>query len=48
MTTQQILLGGSAIGQATITRFYSMHMALSTLGLIVVELYFYSNKKRKI
>ncbi len=47
MTTQQILLGGSAIGQATITRFYSMHMALSTIGLIVVELYFYSNKKKR-
>lgn len=47
MTTQQILLGGSAIGQATITRFYSMHMALSTLGLIVTELYFYSNKKKR-
>jgi len=47
MVTQQILLGGSAIGQATITRFYSMHMALSTLGLIVVELYFYSNKKKR-
>ncbi len=47
MTTQQILLGGSAIGQATITRFYSMHMALSTIGLIVVELFFYSNKKKR-
>ncbi len=47
MVTQQILLGGSAIGQATITRFYSMHMALSTLGLIVTELYFYSNKKKR-
>ncbi len=47
MVTQQILLGGSAIGQATITRFYSMHMALSTLGIIVVELYFYSNKKKR-
>lgn len=47
MTTQQILLGGSAIGQATITRFYSMHMALSTIGIIVVELYFYSNKKKR-
>ncbi len=47
MTTQQILLGGSAIGQATITRFYSMHLALSTIGLIVVELYFYSNKKKR-
>lgn len=47
MVTQQILLGGSAIGQATITRFYSMHMALSTIGLIVTELYFYSNKKKR-
>lgn len=47
MTTQQILLGGSAIGQATITRFYSMHMALSTIGLIITELYFYSNKKKR-
>lgn len=47
MTTQQILLGGSAIGQATVTRFYSMHFALSTIGLIAVELYFYSNKKKR-
>lgn len=47
MVTQQILLGGSAIGQATITRFYSMHMALSLIGLIVAELYFYSNKKKR-
>ena len=47
MTTQQILLGGSAIGQATVTRFYSMHFALSTIGLILVELYFYSNKKKR-
>ncbi len=47
MVTQQILLGGSAIGQATITRFYSMHMALSTIGLMVTELYFYSNKKKR-
>lgn len=47
MTVQQILLGGSAIGQATITRFYSMHMALSTIGLIISEIYFYGNKKKR-
>ncbi len=43
INTSQILLGGSSIGQATMTRFYSFHTAFSLLALIAVELYFYRN-----
>ncbi len=43
VNTSQILLGGSSIGQATMTRFYGFHTAFSLLALIAVELYFYRN-----
>jgi len=43
VNTSQILLGGSSIGQATMTRFYSFHIAFSLIALIAVELYFYKN-----
>lgn len=43
VNTSQILLGGSSIGQATMTRFYSFHTAFSLFALIAVELYFYRN-----
>ncbi len=43
INTSQILLGGSSIGQATMTRFYGFHTAFSLLPLIAVELYFYRN-----
>jgi quinol-cytochrome oxidoreductase complex cytochrome b subunit len=43
VNTSQILLGGSSIGQATMTRFYGFHIAFSLLALIAVELYFYRN-----
>lgn len=39
----QILLGGSSIGQATMTRFYGFHIAFTLIALIAVELYFYKN-----
>lgn len=39
----QILLGGSSIGQATMTRFYAFHVAFTLIALIAVELYFYKN-----
>ena len=39
--TSQILLGGSSIGQATMTRFYAFHTAFSLLALIAYELYIY-------
>ena len=43
INTSQILLGGSSIGQATMTRFYSFHTAFTLIALIAVELYFYRN-----
>jgi quinol-cytochrome oxidoreductase complex cytochrome b subunit len=48
MSTSQILLGGSSIGQATMTRFFSLHFALSVILLIVTELYFYKNRLKRI
>ncbi len=48
MTTSQILMGGSSIGQATLTRFFALHFALSVLLLIVTELYFYKNRLKRI
>lgn len=44
----QILLGGSAIGQATMTRFYSLHFGISLIALIVSELYFYKHRFKRI
>ncbi|MDX2085936.1 MAG: cytochrome b N-terminal domain-containing protein [Candidatus Melainabacteria bacterium] len=48
MTTSQILMGGSSIGQATMTRFFSLHFALSLILLTVTELYFYQNRLKRI
>lgn len=47
INTSQILLGGSSIGQATMTRFYSYHVAFSLFALIAVEIYFYRNGLRR-
>ena len=41
VNTSQILLGGSSIGQATMTRFYSFHIAFTLIPLIAYELYIY-------
>lgn len=48
LTTSQILMGGSSIGQATLTRFFALHFAISVLLLIVTELYFYKNRLKRI
>lgn len=48
VTTSQILMGGSSIGQATLTRFFSLHFAISVILLIVTELYFYKNRMKRI
>ncbi|MBX2860494.1 MAG: cytochrome b N-terminal domain-containing protein [Vampirovibrio sp.] len=48
MTTSQILLGGSSIGQATMTRFYSLHFTISLILLVVTELYFYKNRFKRL
>jgi len=47
-STSQILMGGSSIGQATMTRFYSLHFALSLILLVLSELYFYKNRMHRI
>lgn len=47
-STSQILMGGSSIGQATMTRFYSLHFALSLFLLVLSELYFYKNRMKRI
>jgi cytochrome b6 len=47
-STSQILMGGSSIGQATMTRFYSLHFALSLILLVVSEIYFYKNRMKRI
>ena len=46
--TSQILLGGSSIGQATMTRFYAFHTAFTLLALIAYELYIYSTGYKRL
>ncbi len=46
--TSQILLGGTSIGQATMTRFYSLHFGISLIALVISELYFYKNRFKRI
>ena len=48
MTTAQFMLGGAAIGEATMTRFYAGHFALSMVALIAVEAYFVRKGFRRI
>lgn len=46
--TSQILLGGTSIGQATMTRFYSLHFGISLIAMVISELYFYKNRFKRI
>ena len=46
--TSQILLGGSSIGQATMTRFYSLHVAFTLIALIAYELYIYKTGFKRL
>ena len=48
VNTSQILLGGSSIGQATMTRFYAFHTAFSLLALIAYELYIYKTGFKRL
>ena len=48
VNTSQILLGGSSIGQATMTRFYAFHVAFSLLALIAYELYIYKTGHKRL
>ncbi len=47
-STSQILMGGSSIGQATMTRFYSLHFAFSLILLVLSEIYFYQNRLKRL
>lgn len=48
INTSQILLGGSSIGQATMTRFYSFHVAFTLVALIAYELYIYKTGHKRL
>ncbi len=48
MTQAQFMLGGMAIGEATMTRFYAGHFMLSMFSLIAVEAYFLRTGLRRI
>jgi quinol-cytochrome oxidoreductase complex cytochrome b subunit len=48
VSTSQILMGGSSIGQATMTRFYSLHFGISLIMLVLTELYFYANRAKRL
>ncbi len=48
MNVSQILLGGTSIGQATMTRFYSLHFGISLIALVISELYFYKHRYHRI
>lgn len=48
VNTSQILLGGSSIGQATMTRFYAFHVAFTLLALIAYELYIYKTGFKRL
>lgn len=43
-----LFLGGPAIGQATITRFYMLHFAISLLLLVGIEFYFYRTRRTRV
>jgi len=43
-----IFLGGPAIGQATITRFYSLHFGISIVLLILMEVYVYRTRRPRL
>jgi quinol-cytochrome oxidoreductase complex cytochrome b subunit len=43
-----IFLGGPAVGQATITRFYAIHFGISIVLAIVAEVFFYRTRRRRL
>jgi quinol-cytochrome oxidoreductase complex cytochrome b subunit len=43
-----VFLGGPAVGQATITRFYALHFGISLVLLILVEVLFFRARRKRI
>jgi quinol-cytochrome oxidoreductase complex cytochrome b subunit len=46
--TAYIFLGGPAVGQATITRFYAIHFGISVVFAILAEVFFYRTRRRRL
>lgn len=43
-----IFLGGPALGQGTLTRFYAIHFGISIVLAIVAEMFFYRTRRRHL
>ena len=43
-----IFLGGPALGQSTITRFYAIHFGISAVFLILAEIFYYRTRRRRV
>ena len=43
-----VFLGGPAVGQATITRFYALHFGISLVLLILIEVFFQRTRRKRI
>jgi len=43
-----IFLGGPAVGQATITRFYAIHFGISVVFVILAEVLFYRTRRKRL
>jgi ubiquinol-cytochrome c reductase cytochrome b subunit len=43
-----LFLGGSAVGAATLTRFYAIHLGISIVLLIVAEVFFYRTRRKRL
>jgi len=43
-----VFLGGPAVGQATITRFYALHFGISLVLLILVEVFFQRTRRKRM
>ncbi|HXF81228.1 MAG TPA: cytochrome b N-terminal domain-containing protein [bacterium] len=43
-----IFLGGPAVGQATITRFYALHFGISLVLLVLIEVFFQRTRRKRI
>lgn len=43
-----IFLGGPALGQPTLTRFYSIHYGISIVFAVLAEVFFYRTRRRRL
>ena len=43
-----IFLGGPALGQATLTRFYAIHYGISIVFIVLAEIFFYRTRRRRL